>query len=158
MKKFFIILFLLVCSIGITPVYSTVETQGIQIFCPIDDLDFSSNYVEFDELQICEAVGTILNSDIPETVVVGEGGDPTCSTDSKLENHTCIPIPIEPLEIKKSIKQQFDEIVAKKRTELKELFKKKFGDKWKEKWSLATGKIFKNMDEFFDFLNDLLNR
>ena len=150
-------LFLVVCSITIQPIFAQVETYNIEINCPVDNLDFTGYTVIFDELELCEATGNILYSDIPQQVIIGN--DPDCSDGYFYDDEFgCVPIEQEiqePIVEKKLVKKQIDDIIKQKRAELKELLKQKFGDKWKEKWKSIRSELLGNLNSILEWIKSL---
>lgn len=104
-------------------------------------------------MEICEAVGTVLASDVPTNA------DLECDEGYYLNDElVCTPIEVEeeiPKTPKKLVKLQIDEILKKKRAELKELLKQKFGDKWKEKWKNARSELLNNLDLLLEWIQSL---
>ena len=147
MIKYFLLF--LISTIVINPVFATVEVYNIDLDCPVNSFDFTGTYVEFDMIEMCDVYGNVLNMDpVPvdnSQVYVVESGSviPEIITQSNtiLVGDASIPI--------KSLKEQIDNFIKEKQDQLKA----KFGDKWKERWDNAKGKL---KDQFDSILKELL--
>lgn len=148
MKILFCVILTLVCSLVIQPSYELVEMTGVILECPIDTIDFTTTYVEMDEVVMCEVFGSIGSIIIQENELLDEIMN---QTDEIVE-------PLVEEKPLKSVKEQLNELLAKKKAELQEKFKQKFGDKWKDKWKNARDEMLKNWQSWIDVIKELINK